>query len=149
VLEKGSGAKQEHVARETLRVLIVEDNLDAAESFRMLLTLFGHEVRVAHDGSEALRIIDGFVPDIAFMDLGLPGMDGFELAGLFRADRRTEATVMVALTGYGRDEDKIRARSAGFDHHMTKPIDVAALSSLVDVLGVSVVPLRGSETTVH
>ena len=149
VSEQESGIKQVRPAGETLRVLIVEDNLDAAESFRMLLELFGHDVRVVHDGWNAMRVLDEFVPDIAFMDLGLPGMDGFELAERFRADRRADRTVIVALTGYGRDEDKARARNAGFDHHMTKPIDLAALSSLINVVGVSVIPSRGSETTLH
>jgi PAS domain S-box-containing protein len=105
-----------------VRILVVEDNEDAAESFRMLLELHGHEVRVACDGLEGLRAFEEFAPEVAFLDLGLPGIDGFGVAERIRAiaGRRP---VLVAISGYGRDEDKQRALEAGFDAHLTKPVD--------------------------
>lgn len=106
-----------------VRVLVVEDNPDAAESFKLLLELAGHVVRVAEHGREALQMLDVFEPRVVFVDLGLPEMTGFELARHLRADPRTEHALLVALTGYGRDEDKAKAREAGFDQHMLKPVD--------------------------
>ncbi len=116
------------------RVLIVEDNVDAADSFQLLLELGGHEVRVAHLGRDALRLLDAFTPDIAFIDLGLPEMSGFEVAERLRRDPRARGTVLVAVSGYGRDEDKAAGRRAGFHHHLTKPVDLAAVTRLFDSL---------------
>jgi CheY-like chemotaxis protein len=111
--------------------MLVEDNPDAAESFTLLLELGGHEVRAAHEAPEALRLVEDFVPDLAFVDVGLPGIDGYELATRLRAHRSCQRSVLVALTGYGRDEDKRRASEAGFDHHMTKPVDFEAVAHLL------------------
>src|SRR5262249_25524469 len=108
------------------------DNPDAAESFKMLLELWGHEVRIAANGIDALRAVDEFDPVIAFVDLGLPGMSGFEVARRIRSNPRTRGIHLAALTGYGRDEDKEEARKAGFDRHFTKPVDVDAVWSLVE-----------------
>lgn len=119
-----------------LRILIVEDNADAAESFRMLLELSGHRVRIANDGVNALRCIDEFAPDVAFIDIGLPGLDGFEVAERTRAQRGNRP-VLVALSGYGRDEDKQRAKAAGFDEHMTKPVELERVDALLTSLGAS------------
>jgi PAS domain S-box-containing protein len=119
-----------------LRILVVEDNADAAESFRMLLELSGHHVRVAVDGVDALRCIDEFAPDVAFIDIGLPGLDGFEVAERTRAQRGNRP-VLVALSGYGRDEDKQRAKAAGFDEHMTKPVELERVNALLTNLGAS------------
>jgi len=105
-----------------LRVLVVEDNEDAAESFRVLLAMRGHEVEVARNGLEALALVERAAPDVAFVDLGLPGVDGFGVAERIRA-RGGRGPVLVAISGYGREEDKQRARRAGFDEHMTKPVD--------------------------
>jgi PAS domain S-box-containing protein len=114
-----------------LRILLVEDNPDAADSFTMLLEIGGHEVRTANDGRTALEIVADFRPDLAFVDVGLPGMDGYELAMRLRAHGSCRVTVLVALTGYGRDEDKRRAMEAGFDHHLTKPVDYEAVDRLL------------------
>ncbi len=114
-----------------VRILIVEDNPDAAESFRMLLELDGHEVRVAETGLAAVAAIEMFVPEVAFVDLGLPGIDGFEVARRLRGDPRTRSALLIAVSGYGREEDKAEARRAGFDHHLTKPVDPALIASLV------------------
>jgi two-component system CheB/CheR fusion protein len=113
-----------------LRVLIVEDHPDAAESFKVLLELRGHDVRLARDGLTALRVFEEFDPQVAFVDLGLPGIDGFEVARRVRADGSRRAT-LVALSGYGRDEDKRRAAAAGFDEHMTKPVDHGRVQELL------------------
>jgi PAS domain S-box-containing protein len=115
-----------------LRILLVEDNPDTAESFALLLRLGGHEVRVASDGLRALDEVEGFSPDVAFLDVGLPGIDGYELAARLRAHRACADATLVALTGYGREEDKRRATDAGFDHHLTKPVDFDAVLALID-----------------
>ncbi len=115
----------------SIRILIVEDNPDAAESLRTLFELNGHDVRVANDGPGALAIVDGFAPQIGFLDVGLPGMDGYELAMRLRTHPSCARTVLVALTGYGREDDKRRAIEAGFDHHQTKPVDFDAIDRLL------------------
>lgn len=117
-----------------LRILIVEDNADAAESFRILLELRGHHVRVANDGINALRCIDEFAPDAAFVDIGLPGLNGFEVAERTRA-QGGHRPVLVALSGYGRNEDKQRAKTAGFDEHMTKPVEPERVDAFLATLG--------------
>jgi PAS domain S-box-containing protein len=129
--EEPADAVRGIVTARSVRVLIVEDNADAAESFKMLLELWGHEVRVVGDGLDALRILDKFDPQIAFVDLGLPGMTGFEVARRFRDDPRAKAALLVALTGYGRDDDKKAALQSGFDHHLVKPVDVEAVTALI------------------
>src|SRR5581483_3715629 len=125
-----------------LRVLVVEDNPDAAESFAMLLDLEGHDVRVAHHGVQALRLLDDFTPHVAFLDIGLPEMTGYELAKRMRADPRLRGVVLVALTGYGGEEDKQQARAAGFDHHLTKPVEHGGVTALLAAYGCSSGPAR-------
>jgi PAS domain S-box-containing protein len=124
-----------------LQVMVVEDNVDAAESFSLLLELQGHGVRAAHTGRAALDLATTFVPDVAFIDIGLPGLDGYEVARRFRAMPAFQATVLVALSGYGRDEDKCRAQDAGFDHHLTKPVEPSTIDRLLnDIAGRSTQP---------
>jgi signal transduction histidine kinase len=105
------------------RVLIVDDNVDAVEMMAALLEMHGHEVRVAHDAASALAAAHDFAPEAAVLDIGLPGTDGYELARRFRGDPRTRDVRLVALTGWGQDGDRVRARDAGFDVHLTKPAD--------------------------
>jgi signal transduction histidine kinase/DNA-binding response OmpR family regulator len=112
------------------RVLVVDDNVDGAESLATLLKLLGHEVHVAHDGPAALRATADVRPEVVFLDIGLPGMDGYEVARRLRRPGRNEA-LLVALTGYGQDEDRRRSREAGFDHHLVKPVDPAVLEELL------------------
>jgi signal transduction histidine kinase/ActR/RegA family two-component response regulator len=109
------------------RVLVVDDNLDAAESLAELLRDGGHNVRTAQDGPTALREAGGFRPDVVILDLGLPEVDGFEVARRLREDSRLAETVIVALTGYGEARHRRRTDEAGFDHHFTKPVDVDEL----------------------
>ena len=113
-----------------LRVLVVDDDPDAADSLMMLLRVFGHQVRVARDGPTALRLACEDVPELMLVDVGLPGMDGCELARRARQMRELREVVLVAFTGYGRDEDRRRTLGAGFDHHLTKPVDPGALREL-------------------
>jgi CheY-like chemotaxis protein len=112
-------------------VLVVEDDPDAAESLTLLLELFGYRVRVAHDGPAALATVRAGSPTVALVDIGLPGMDGYDLAGRLREQPSMKRTTLVALSGYGRDEDKERARAAGFHFHLTKPVDVGCLETLM------------------
>ena len=116
------------------RVLLVEDNVDAADALGMLLELLGHEVQVVHDGLAALEALQRRMPDVMLVDIGLPGIDGFEVAQRVRALPGARSVVLVALTGYGRSEDKERTRAAGFDHHLTKPVEIDALQGLVATL---------------
>jgi PAS domain S-box-containing protein len=118
-----------------VRVLIVEDNPDAADSLMMLLDLLGHDVRVVHDGLSALEAVTTKTPDVMLVDIGLPGIDGYELARRIRQRPDLAHVVLVALTGYGSEDDRQRAVEAGFDHHLVKPIDVDALQLLVARLG--------------
>jgi CheY-like chemotaxis protein len=113
------------------RILVVDDNADAADMMRTLLELHGHEVLVAHDGMTALTIAADFGPEIGLFDIGLPTMDGFELARRIRADARTRPMFLVAVTGWGQDEDSQRSRECGFDAHLTKPADPDAVCRLV------------------
>lgn len=114
------------------RVLLIEDNVDAAESMRMLLDLLGHEVAVAHDGPAGLEAARRLKPEIVLCDIGLPDdMDGYEVARAFRRDPEIAKTYLVALTGYGQQEDQERARAAGFDLHAVKPVDLPLLEQVL------------------
>jgi len=121
-------------ARQTLpprRVLVVEDSADARQSLRMLLELAGHQVETSEDGPAALAKVDAFRPQVALIDLGLPGMDGYEVARQLRSRPQTKAIRLVAVTGYGQADDRRRALAAGFDQHVTKPVDASMLDDLL------------------
>jgi PAS domain S-box-containing protein len=113
------------------RIVVVDDNVDAAESLALLLQHDGHEVQVAHDGHAALDAARGFRPDLVLLDIGLPGMDGYDVARRLRVDPELPALTLVALTGFGQDEDRRRTSAAGFDHHLTKPVEYDALAELI------------------
>ncbi len=113
------------------RVLVVDDSVDAARSLSMLLSLEGHEVRVAHDGATALLAAEAFKPEIVFLDIGLPHIDGYEVARRLRARPAMEQAVLIALTGYGQDDDRRRSHEAGFNSHLVKPVDLTALRNSV------------------
>ncbi len=115
-----------------LRLLIVDDNRDAAVTLGKLLgKLGGHEVRVAHDGPEALQIAEAFEPEVVLLDIGLPGMDGYEVARRLRASAQCGNALLIALTGWGQQEDYRRSRDAGFDHHLVKPVDSDVIEDLI------------------
>jgi two-component system CheB/CheR fusion protein len=111
--------------------LVVDDNRDATETMALLLRAGGQDVRVAFDGLSALKTADSWQPDIVLLDIGLPHMDGYEVARRLRCVPGLEKTVLVALTGYGQEEDRDRSRDAGFDRHLVKPIDPAALEQVI------------------
>jgi PAS domain S-box-containing protein len=113
------------------RVLVVDDNKDAAASMGMLLKYLGTEVQIAHDGETALALIERDHPDVVLLDIGMPGMDGFEVARRVRQRVDFNNIMLIALTGWGQAEDRDRTRGAGFDHHLVKPADIAALQSLL------------------
>jgi len=113
------------------RLLVVDDNKDAAESLALLLSLQGHEVRVAYDGTAAIDVARLFHPALIFLDLGMPGMDGYEVLRRVRKTRGLENTVIAALTGWGLEEDRRRTADAGFDHHLVKPPHAKALEDLL------------------
>jgi len=127
--------EQRALPRRSFRVLVVDDNTDAAESLSLLLQLNAHEIRSASNGRDALALVRDFRPDIAFLDIGMPGMNGYELAQQLRALPALAHTTLVAVTGWGSEEDQARARDAGFDHHVTKPIAAEMVSRLLGQLG--------------
>ena len=114
----------------SLRVLVADDNRDAADSLQRVLALYGHEVRVVYDGAAALQVGQEFRPRVAVLDIGMPGTDGYEVARTFRR-KLGPGVKLVALTGWGQDADRRRALEAGFDHHLTKPVDPGALNDLL------------------
>jgi PAS domain S-box-containing protein len=114
-----------------LRLLVVDDNRDAAETLAALLGMMGHQVGVANDGRQALRMMAGMLPQVAFVDIGMPGMSGYEVAQAVRGDPRLEAVRLAALTGWGGAADRARTREAGFDAHLTKPADLAAIEGVL------------------
>jgi CheY-like chemotaxis protein len=113
------------------RLLVVDDNRDAAESLAMLVRLQGHEVRVAHDGIAALEMVKNYRPALVFLDIGMPKMDGYELARRLRQQPGLEHVRLAALTGWGQQEDRRRTAEAGFDHHLVKPLEPEALERLL------------------
>jgi PAS domain S-box-containing protein len=113
------------------RILIIDDNRDAAESLGELLTLIGHETRLAHDGETGLQVVEDFRPELVLLDLGMPRMDGFETCRQLRAQPWGRGIHIVALSGWGQDEDRRKTRAAGFDAHLVKPVDVDALMALI------------------
>jgi PAS domain S-box-containing protein len=113
------------------RILVVDDNQDSADSLAMMLKLLGHDVSSAHDGLEAVAAARRFMPQLAFLDLGMPRMNGYDAARLIRQQPECNGMILVALTGWGQEEDKRRSYEAGFDFHMVKPIDFTAVESLI------------------
>ncbi len=127
-----TGSGEERPAGKPCRCLIIEDSVDAAESMALLLQLKGHEVAVAHDGRQGLDKARQFRPDVVLCDIGLPGgLDGYAVARAFREDPDLRSARLIALTGYGQEEDQRRAREVGFDLHLTKPADPEILQRLL------------------
>ena len=115
------------------RILLVDDNRDAADSLRVLLQVRGAEVRVAYDGNAALEALNHFPADIAILDLGLPGMDGYEVARQIR-ERAGASCTLIALTGWGQEEDRRNTEATGFSHHLVKPVSIEALQATLESL---------------
>src|SRR5580698_10367533 len=114
-----------------LRVLLVDDSIEAAEAMSMLLETLGHDVRTMHDGPSTLAMVDEFAPEVVILDIGLPGMNGFEVARELRARESTRHVLMIALTGYGDASDKRQAHEAGFDHHLVKPVSFTTIENMI------------------
>jgi CheY-like chemotaxis protein len=117
------------------RVLIVDDNEDAATMLGMRLKAAGHTIRMVHDGMDALDAAPEFMPDVVLLDIGLPGMDGYEVARRLRQQPLLDRVVIIATTGYGQDSDRRLSEQAGFDHHLVKPADFGILKQILDGCG--------------
>lgn len=113
------------------KIIVVDDNEDAADMLAMLLERLGNTTRVAHDAHAALQLVDEFAPELAVLDIGLPEVDGYELAQQLRRRAGTERVHLIALTGYGQASDKARAVQAGFDAHLVKPVTLETLQQLI------------------
>lgn len=118
--------------RNSLRVLVIEDNPDAAETLGDLLALFGHQAEIAHTGAAGVDVARRRPPDVVLCDIGLPEMDGYAVARELRADPLTAPIRLVALTGYGRETDRDQAAAAGFDLHLVKPVGPERLKLLLE-----------------
>jgi CheY-like chemotaxis protein/anti-sigma regulatory factor (Ser/Thr protein kinase) len=118
-------------AQSQCRVLVVDDNADVAQTLAMLLQVFGHDVRIATSGMEALRETEQFRPDVTVLDIGMPDLDGYEVARRLRATSWGREMSLFAATGWGQEKDKALAREAGFDAHLTKPLEAAKLQALI------------------
>ncbi len=117
-----------------LKVLLVDDNVDAAETLSLVLGMAGCETRMLHEGTGVLAAARDFAPDAVLLDIGLPGMNGYEVAAQLRSDPRFARTLLVAITGWGTEQDRRRSQEAGFDHHLTKPVDLADLEPLLQAI---------------
>lgn len=115
----------------SLRLLVVDDNVDAAESLAMLVQASGHDVRTAHDGPAALETAHDYRPDVVLLDIGLPKMDGYEVAKKMRQQPFLTNVVLVAMTGYGQESDRQRSQEAGFDHHLVKPANFKKVQEIL------------------
>jgi CheY-like chemotaxis protein len=124
-------SKQSVARGGTLRVLVVDDNIDSAEMLALILSFGGHDVRTAHAGDTALVEAGAFLPQVVLLDIGLPKMNGYEVARRLRQHPDLNKSFLIALTGYGQDEDRLRSIDAGFNHHLTKPVDPDKLQSLI------------------
>ncbi len=122
------------------RLLVVDDNRDSANSLAALLETMGHEVRTAYDGPDALAVASEFRPRAVFLDIGLPGMDGYEVARRLRDCPELAPLTLVAFTGYSQDEDRRRVLEAGFDHHIVKPARFGELAGIIDGLSTPAPP---------
>ena len=129
--DPGGDAHDDDGPRPTGLVLVVDDNRDLARTLGALLRSEGHQIDLAHDGPEGIERASAIRPDAIVLDLGLPGLDGFEVARRLRDDPATADRLLIALSGYGRPGDRDRTREAGFDHHLTKPVDLDELSRLI------------------
>jgi CheY-like chemotaxis protein len=115
----------------TRRILLVDDNRDAANSLGTLLKFLGADVKIAYDGQSALESLRICRPSVILLDIGMPGLDGYEVARRIRQDAEFSHLVLIALTGWGQEQDRRRTRDAGFDHHLVKPVELGALHGLL------------------
>jgi CheY-like chemotaxis protein len=128
-------APRQFAERVPLRILVVDDNRDAADSLALLLQMQGLETHTAHDGLEAVAAAAGFRPDVALLDIGLPGLNGFEVARRVRQQLADKRLLVIAMSGWGQEREPMRSKEAGFDHHLVKPADPKALFRLLASFG--------------
>ncbi|HEV2844341.1 MAG TPA: response regulator, partial [Thermoanaerobaculia bacterium] len=113
------------------KILVVDDNVDSAETLGTILEMAGHQVLTAHDGEAALSMAEAHRPEVVLLDIGLPKLDGYEVARRLRQDLRNENLLLIAVTGYGKEEDRNRGLEAGFDDHLIKPVDLGKLQAIL------------------
>jgi CheY-like chemotaxis protein len=130
-------------ANRGFRILVVDDNPDAALSLAMMLSIMGHETRTAHDGESAVETAESFLPEVVLLDIGLPKLNGYEVAQRIRQHPWGASMFLIAVTGWGQDEDRQRSSEVGLNVHMVKPVEAAALERLLAGLAVDG---RGPET---
>jgi len=138
IARKQPSLEQSHCDSFSRRVLVIEDNRDAREMFRMMLELAGHEVLEAEEALGGLELLKASRPDVAVIDVGLPGLNGYEIARRFREEPDAGGVMLVALTGYGTPEAVERSLQAGFDHHLIKPVNAEALQEIMRGDGIGV-----------
>ena len=133
VVENASAGRSTAPAQSaaSLRILVVDDNADSASTMALLLSLYGYEVEVANDGVDAIGYLDRFEPDVALLDIGMPKMNGYALAEHIRARKKGKQPMLIAVTGWGQEDDLQRAKAAGFDHHFVKPVEPSELFEVV------------------
>jgi CheY-like chemotaxis protein len=129
--EDAPAATSEPVVQDKLKILIVDDNRDVAASLATFLQFIGHDVRVAHDGEKALELAEAFRPQTILLDLGMPGIDGYEACRRIRKAEWSSNMRLIAITGWGQDEDRRKSADAGFDVHLVKPVNPEALEHLL------------------
>jgi CheY-like chemotaxis protein/two-component sensor histidine kinase len=127
-----------------LKVLVVDDNVDAAQSLAMLLQAMGQETKIAHDGERAIELALGWVPDVLLLDIGLPKTNGFQVASRIRQEPTLADVMLVALMGYGQDADRQSSQEAGFNHHLTKPVEFSAIENILSSICVRKLGLSGT-----
>jgi len=115
----------------SLKVLVVDDNVDAARSLAVLLEMCGHQVKLAYDGPTATKAALAYQPDVMLLDIGLPGLDGYQVAQWVRQQASLKDVLLIAVTGYGQDSDRQRSKDVGFDHHLVKPVDFDEVERLL------------------
>lgn len=133
-VSSNSSNNEHSPSQPNLRILIVDDNRDGADSLAMMLKMFGNETKTAYDGEQAVELCMNYEPDVLLLDLGLPKLNGYDACRQIRQQSSRKPPVIIAQTGWGQEEDRQRTREAGFDYHMVKPIDPAALMSLLSGL---------------
>jgi PAS domain S-box-containing protein len=149
VARVAEGDRPSPPAPRPVRALIVDDNIDAAVCLSMLLDLGGHATRIAHNGTEALKIASDFKPLVIFLDIGMPEMNGYEVARALRSMRDIGHPVLVAVTGWGAPEDRVQSKNAGFDEHLTKPVDISTIELLLARLSTHPNSVDGNPTVVN
>ena len=121
----------------SLRIMVVDDNIDAAETLSMLLELNGHILETAHDGFDAVKLARAFKPQVGFLDIGMPGMDGYQTAAEIRRTPGLENIVLIAITGWGAESDRLNDTDTGFNYHFTKPVQGEVITDFLTTLNIA------------